>query len=133
MRLTRASSYALTAAAYMAGQKKNGPTASHVIAKKRGIPERFLLKVLKPLVSAQVLFSVKGPHGGYRLARPATEISLLEILEAVDGPLRGYAPVNHGEGSTYLMRRLEQICKDCAEQLRRTLAKIMLSDLASRD
>ena len=73
---------------YMAGQKKDGPIASHIIAEKRGIPSCFLLKVLKPLVAAQVLYSVKGPNGGYRLARPASEISILEVLEAVDGPIR---------------------------------------------
>src|SRR5687767_3355122 len=94
MRLTRATSYALHAVAYIANQKKDIPTASHIIAEKRGIPERFLLKVLKPLVSAQVLTSVKGPNGGYRLARNPSDISVLDVLEAVDGPIRGHAPTN---------------------------------------
>jgi Rrf2 family protein len=133
MRLTRASSYALHAVAYMAGQKQPTPTASHLIAQKRGIPERFLLKVLKPLVSAQVLFSVKGPHGGYRLARPANEISILEVLEAVDGPIRGHAPSSQDEPRNGLNRKLEQICNDSAEQVRKTLSKIKLSDLFARD
>src|ERR1700722_16592875 len=64
MKLTRASSYALHAVAFMAVQKHDRPIASHNIAQARGIPERFLLKVLKPLVSARVLLSVKGPNGG---------------------------------------------------------------------
>ena len=55
MKLTRASSYALYAVAYMVGQRQNKPVTSHHIAKARGIPEQFLLKVLKPLVSARVL------------------------------------------------------------------------------
>jgi Rrf2 family protein len=117
----------------MAGQKQNGPTASHIIAEKRGIPERFLLKVLKPLVSAQVLFSVKGPNGGYRLARPASEITILEVLEAVDGPIRGHAPMGHKEPRNSLNRRLEQICNESAEQVRKTLGKIRLSDLSGRE
>ena len=133
MRLTRASSYALHAVTYMAGQKKDGPTASHVIAEKRGIPERFLLKVLKPLVSAQVLYSVKGPNGGYRLARPATEITILEVLEAVDGPIRGHAPMSHNDPRNFLNRKLEQICNESAEQVRKTLGKIKLSDLSGRE
>src|SRR5437763_15913514 len=94
MKLTRASSYALHAVAYMANQKKSEPVASHIIAQDRGIPERFLLKVLKPLVSAQILLSIKGPNGGYRLAKPANEITMLDVVEAVDGPIRGAAPVN---------------------------------------
>src|SRR6202171_1870947 len=92
MKLTRSSSYAIHALVFMATEKRNRPVASHHIAAARGIPERFLLKVLKPLVSARVLFSIKGPNGGYRLSRPAAEISLLEVLEAVDGPVRGQAP-----------------------------------------
>src|SRR5262245_20294226 len=92
MKLTRASSYALHAVAYMAQQQHDTPLASHKIAHERGIPERFLLKVLKPLVSARVLVSIKGPNGGYRLARPASDISMLEIVEAVDGQIRGMAP-----------------------------------------
>ena len=93
MKLTRASSYAIHAVAFMAQQKsQEKPMASHNIAAARTIPERFLLKVLKPLVSARVLFSVKGPNGGYRLAKAADKITLLEIVEAVDGPIRGVAP-----------------------------------------
>src|SRR2546429_2906974 len=100
MKLTRASTYALHAVAYMAGQnKKEQPVASHIIAQKRGIPERFLLKVLKPLVSAQVLYSVKGPNGGYRLAPPPTDISALEGLAAMGGPIRRHPPSNAHNGS----------------------------------
>ncbi len=132
MRLTRASSYALHAVAYMAGQKKDKPTASHIIAQKRGIPERFLLKVLKPLVSAQVLLSVKGPNGGYQLARPASDISILEVLEAVDGPIRGYAPGNN-DPANVLNKKLEQICAQSAEQVRKQLSKIRLSELAVKE
>src|SRR5271165_3584057 len=108
MKLTRASSYALHAVAYMATQKSDRPIASHNIAKARGIPERFLLKVLKPLVSARVLLSIKGPNGGYRLAKPAKDINMLEILEAVDGPIRGQAPFSE-ESNGPLNHKLENI------------------------
>jgi Rrf2 family protein len=130
MKLTRASSYALHAVAYMALQKSTVPVASHKIAATRGIPERFLLKVLKPLVSARVLKSVKGPNGGYHLARPASEISMLEILEAVDGPIRGQAPF--AEKSTpSLNGKLEDICNQNAETVRKALGKITITDLVS--
>jgi Rrf2 family protein len=131
MKMTRASSYALHAVAYMAGQKRDVPLASHIIAEKRVIPKRFLLKVLKPLVNAHVLLSVKGPNGGYRLARPAAEISVLEILEAVDGPIRGYAP--HDDPEHPLNKRLEQICHQSAEQMRKQLGKIKISEISTRD
>ncbi len=132
MKLTRASSYALHAVAYMAVQKSDKPVASHHIAADRNIPERFLLKVLKPLVSARVLYSIKGPNGGYRLARPAGDISLLEILEAVDGPIRGQAPFTESKGDGNLNHKLEVICKQNADATRKNLEKVRISDLVSR-
>jgi Rrf2 family protein len=131
MKLTRASSYALHAVAHMAAVGENRPLASHHIAQARGIPDRFLLKVLKPLVSAQILRSVKGPNGGYRLAKPASKITMLDVIEAVDGPIRGHAtPV--GEGKDGLDRQLEAICNQAADQERKQLAKVRMSDLAGK-
>ena len=81
MRLTNATSYAICALVHLAGQKGNQPVASHRIARRRGVPEKFLLKVLKPLATRGILRSVKGPHGGYRLAKTPKDITLLEIVE----------------------------------------------------
>src|ERR1700694_2980517 len=131
MKLTRASSYALHAVVYMAAQKEHPPIPSHLVAQARGIPERFLLKVLKPLVSAQVLLSVKGPNGGYRLARAPHEITMLEILEAVDGPIRGQAPFSREDPHSPLNKRLDAICSQAADQARKQLGKVKISDLAS--
>ncbi len=133
MKLTRASSYAIHALVFMGMQKHTRPIASHQVAKARGIPERFLLKVLKPLVSARVLQSIKGPNGGYRLARTPSEISLLEVLEAVDGPIRGQASFSREETDSTLNKRLEKICNQAADQVRRQFQKIRISDLTSRD
>lgn len=129
MKLTRAASYAIHALVYMAHQKeKDKPVASHHIAKARRIPERFLLKVLKPLVSSRVLLSIKGPNGGYRLAKPANQITLLEVLEAVDGPIRGQH--NHTNGR--LSKHLETICGQAAEKVRKQFDQVRISDLASK-
>jgi Rrf2 family protein len=51
------------------------------------VPEDFLAKILKTLVDQHLVRSTRGPHGGYALARPATEISFLEVIEAVEGPI----------------------------------------------
>lgn len=131
MKLTRASTYALEAVAYMAGHTDGVPMASHAIARQRGISEKFLLKVLTPLVRSRILFSLKGPNGGYRLARPANKISVLDVVEAVDGPIRGHAPVElPSEGKCDL--RLEEMCNQAAEQLRRHLEKHKISDLTEK-
>ena len=133
MKLTRAATYALQAVAYMANQKKSKedhPIASHRIADERKIPERFLLKVLKPLVSARVLLSVKGPNGGYRLARPAKQISLLEVVEAVDGTIRGDAPPGGKGAGAALDRKLGNVCDQAATLVREKLGKVSLAELA---
>jgi len=88
MKLSAHSSYALHALVHLARSKPGQSVPSHVIAQADGTPERFLLKILKPLVTARILHAVKGPHGGYRLARVPAKISVLEVVEAVDGPLR---------------------------------------------
>jgi len=133
MKLTRASSYALHAVSFMAGQKKDSPVASHNIAQARGIPERFLLKVLKPLVSAQILHSIKGPNGGYRLARPANHVTMLEVVEAVDGPIRGNAPMNHDYPGNSVNKRLDQVANQVADQVRKQLSRVKVSDLAVKE
>lgn len=131
MKLTHASLYALQAVAYMAKQKTDKAVPSHEIAKERKIPTRFLLKVLKPLVSARVLTSVKGPNGGYKLARSASDISILDILEAQDEPILAQAPLDsNGDGA--LNTKLEKVCEETAEVIKKHLEKIRLSDLISK-
>src|SRR5207237_4273282 len=119
MKLSRATSYAIHAVVFMATQKHDHPIASHHIAEAQSIPERFLLKVLKPLVSVRVLHSVKGPNGGYRLAKMPREISLLEVVEAVDGSLRGQASFTRDQTDSRLNRRLDMICDKATEQTRK--------------
>ncbi len=132
MKLTRAASYALHAVTYMAAQKSDRPIASHLIARERGIPERFLLKVLKPLVSVGILTSVKGPNGGYRLARPASEISMLQIIEAADDRrIRADVP-STSKGNGALNNKLESICKQTAEAVRKQLERVHVSELVAR-
>ena len=130
MKLSFASVYALRALAHLAGEEQQGrEVASHVIARVRNIPDRFLLKVLRPLVQAGLVLSVKGPNGGYRLARPASRISVLEVVEAQEGPMQVLIPdVGPKEGSR-LQGRLQVVCEQVTEAQRRLLAKTKVSDL----
>jgi Rrf2 family protein len=132
MKLSQASRYAVQAVGYLAGRGEGPPVPSHLIAQACGLPEGFLLKVLKPLVDARLLRSLKGPHGGYALARPAAKVTLLEVVEAVDGPIRGQAPLaqDNVKGRGDLDRRLEEVCERVAEAVRKNLGKVRLSELA---
>jgi Rrf2 family protein len=131
VKLTRASAYALKALACLAQRKTTEPVPSHVLAAEaKDIPKLFLLKCLLRATSSGLLRSVKGPNGGYVLARPPREISVLEIIEGVDGPLRGEAPlVAQGAGAA-LDARLQEVCDAVTVVVRERLAKVSLADLA---
>ena len=87
MQLSRKADYALRAVAYVAQLKKNELASIGKIAKARGIPREFLAKILKELTRAGILVSFQGVTGGYRLARAAREVSYLDVIEAMEGPV----------------------------------------------
>ncbi len=127
MRLTSATAYAVRTLCHMA-RTPGSPVASHVVAHAEGIPGLFLLKVLRPLVSARILHSLKGPRGGYQLARPADRITLLEVIEAVDGPLLGVVPEVSGQGKRKLDEQLQEVCNRTAERVR----QVTVQELAGK-
>src|SRR5689334_15103584 len=120
MELSRASSHALHAVVHLAGAGDR-LMSTRVIAQAQAIPEAYLFKVLLPLVHAGVLVSAKGPNGGYRLARPAGKVTVLEVLEAIDGPVRGTAPHAARVGDPALQDRLQDLCERMATQTKRQL------------
>jgi Rrf2 family protein len=127
MKLSHGCVYALHAIEYLASRRGGGPAAAHEIARERGLPGEFLAKTLVPLVRAGLLVSLRGPNGGFRLARPASRITLLEVVEAVDGPVRGAAP-----RVGVLDARLRAVCERVADLVRRRLGQVRLSDLAAK-
>ncbi len=87
MKISRSTGYGLLAAGYIAKNQKNGIVLSQTISKEYNIPLEYLLKILQQLVRANILRSKRGPRGGFLLAKPTSKITMLEIVEAVDGPL----------------------------------------------
>ena len=72
--------------AMLLGALAPGETLSgRAMAEFHGVPESYLLKHLKALVAAGLLESMTGPRGGYRLAKPPSDITLLDVVEAIDG------------------------------------------------
>lgn len=126
-RLSKSSVYAIHSAAMVAAQKEGDLLASNVAAAERGIPYEFLLRLMSRLSAAGILNSVKGRTGGYLLARPANKISLLDIVEAIDGPVRGQVP--DGLTDAALTKKLTAICDHAADITRKRLGKVKLSDL----
>lgn len=87
MKLSRRTDYALRAMTYLAMRRDDDPCSIAEIARAENIPKEFTAKVLKELCRTGFIRSRLGPRGGYRLARPAKEMTVLEIIEALDGPL----------------------------------------------
>ncbi len=86
MQITRQADYAVRAMVYLA-QQLDKPIATGTIAKEKSIPPSFLAKIVSQLSVAGLLSTSRGAHGGVRLAKPAEDISLLDVVEAIDGPI----------------------------------------------
>ena len=87
LRLVKADDYAMRAMIHLACLPDETMAMRDVIAEAEGIPSSFMAKILRSLVRANLLISSRGVHGGFALARPAAEITMLQIVEAIEGPL----------------------------------------------
>ncbi|MEE9443965.1 MAG: Rrf2 family transcriptional regulator [candidate division Zixibacteria bacterium] len=88
MQISRKADYALRAVGYLSQLKKGDLASIGRIAQARRVPREFLAKILKELTRSGILVSFQGVTGGYRLARSSKEISFLEVIEAMEGPVR---------------------------------------------
>ena len=130
MRMSRASAYAISAALQLADTPPKVPIPCSQLAKTGEIPERFLLQVLRNLVNHGLLKSTRGVDGGYYLLRPASEITLLSIIEATDGPLTPIVPPLDGI-SEASRECLHALLKDITADACRRMAAVKLTDLRS--
>lgn len=87
MQITRQADYAVRAVLYLAERGPGHRATTAEIGREQHIPLSFLAKIVAQLVASGLLRSTRGARGGVVLGRPAAELSLLEIVEAIDGPL----------------------------------------------
>ena len=130
MRTTAKADYAIRAAAELAAAA-DGPVKAERIAQAQAIPLKFLENILLDLKHAGIVQSHRGPDGGYRLAVPAEEVALADVIRAVEGPLanvRGQSPDQlEYEGSA---ERLREVWVAVRASLRSVLEQVTLADLA---
>ena len=91
LKLTKRGDYTLRAMICVAGHQPGGLRQARQIASEMQIPYKYLTLILAGLVRDRLLSASHGPKGGYALARPATDITLLDIIQAAEGP----ATFNH--------------------------------------
>jgi len=98
MQLTRAADYGVRVMICLAGLPQ-GSRANHAeLVQQADVPPSFLSKVLQRLATARLIHSHRGSRGGFELAAPANTISLLDVVEAMEGPLCLNRCLMHGEG-----------------------------------
>ena len=129
MRISRSTGYAMLAVGYLAQHQKQKIVLSQDISKKYNIPLEYLLKILQQLVKANLLRSKRGPRGGFSLARPLRKMTLLQVIEAVDGPMVSQLDLaEHARGERFAAR-VEQTYAKALAQARSVFDKVKISDL----
>ena len=117
MRLTKKLMFAIEAVLDIAYHAADKPVQSKDIAERQGIPKRYLEQVLQHLVRADVLRGVRGPRGGYRLARERRNITVADIVRVVQGMDEAMDPLMDPAGSDLghlVLRPLWQEIEDAA-------------------
>ena len=131
MRVSAKVDYALRACAELAAAAGSGPVKGERIAQAQGIPLKFLENILLDRRHAGLVHSQRGAEGGYWLARPAAEVSLADVIRAVEGPIanvRGVRPEQveyAGAAET-----LRDVWVALRASMRAVLEDVTLADLA---
>lgn len=121
--------YAVEAVLYIAYNAGRGPIASRDIASRQGLPPRYLEQLMQKLVRGGILRGVRGPHGGYMLARERRRISVGDIcavLDEKDEDMQGY-------GGTPLGSKIVMpVWESAHAQMMSALAQVNLADLCEQ-
>ena len=132
MRVTARADYAVRAAVELVGASSAAPRKAESVAVAQGIPLSFLENILNQLKSAGVVRSQRGPDGGWWLLRPARELTVADVIRAVEGPLatvRGERPEHLSyEGSA---ASLQDVWIALRANIRGVLEHVTLEDIAS--
>jgi Rrf2 family protein len=132
VRISAKSDYAVRAAVVLAAATAEGPVTAETIAHSQEIPLKFLLNILNELKIGRIVTSQRGAQGGYRLARPATEITVADVIRVIEGPLASVHEILP-EDVTYPppAEALQQVWVAVRASLRSVLEAVTIADLAA--
>jgi Rrf2 family protein len=132
MRVSAKVDYAIRALAELAAAPQ-GPVKAERLAAAQEIPPAFLENILLELRRAELVVGQRGPEGGYRLAKPAGEVSLADVIRAVEGPIatvRGVRPEEVAYGGA--ASALQDVWIELRASIRGVLEETSLADLVQR-
>ncbi|MBA7597678.1 putative HTH-type transcriptional regulator [subsurface metagenome] len=133
MILSRSAAYAVRAMIDIATEADGGVARTREVARRQEIPPVFLTKIIQRLAQAGFLEAHRGAHGGVRLARPAAEITLRQIIEVMAGPLfMNYCLFQPGECPREKTCPVRDVWLEAQEKLLETLGSCTLAHLAER-
>ncbi len=132
MRVSAKADYAVRAAAELAAVTGTRPLKRDQISELQKIPSKFLETIMLELKHAGIVKSTRGAEGGYALARPAADISVADVIRAVDGPLANVRG-ERVETVEYTghARALRDVWVAVRARVRRVLEEVTLADVAS--
>jgi Rrf2 family protein len=132
VRVSAKTDYALRAALELAAAPDAKPVKGERIATAQAIPLRFLENILMQLRHAGLVESRRGAEGGYRLARPANEVTLADVIRAIDGPLAGVSGVRpESLGFEGVAEPMRDVWIAVRASLRGVLEQVTLADVVS--
>ena len=129
MKLTKSSAHAALAMTYLARQSDNGLVQARQVAAQLGIPTDSALKILQALARQGLIRSQLGRSGGYQLETHPNDVTLLQIVEAIDGPIHAQIPLR--ETSEQLSGCMEVLKASFEETTRQIRAELNRTTLAS--
>jgi Rrf2 family protein len=132
VRITAKADYAVRAAVELAAaEKSEKPVKGEALAKLQGIPQNFLENILTELRRAGIIRTRRGADGGYQLAKPADEITVADVLRAVEGPLAAVQGIRPDQLSySGAAERLPEVWVALRASLRDVLEHVTIEDIA---
>lgn len=132
MRLTTKGRYAVTAMLDLAINADQGPVSLADISERQGISISYLEQLFARLRKNELVTSVRGPGGGYRLARPSEEVFIASIIDAVDEQVDATRCAGEGTCQDGGMCLTHYLWQDLSGQIHAFLSSISLGDLVQR-
>jgi Rrf2 family iron-sulfur cluster assembly transcriptional regulator len=133
MQITRSEEYGLRGLVFLAKQPPDKVTLVSEVSREQNIPGTFLAKIFQRLSKAGVLGSVRGANGGFRLKKPAHEITMREIIEALEGPIAlNRCLVKKGECEAEDNCPLHPVWEEVQQRFLEILDRTTIEDLANQ-
>ena len=129
MRITQECDYAIRIMVALAGLENGKILDASAISSEQNIPSRFAVKILRKLVLSKLVSSKKGANGGYMLGRSANQITLLNIVEIIDGPIAVNRCVGSDSSCNTAACSVHKIMLDINSHITEKLQSITLKDL----